>query len=357
MGIETRLSISDPLRLIDFYGSPYNLGIIFIQLDNSLTTSTSAIRYASSSIDAFNTTVFVAFGNRQARSTINIDSVVTSSPTKIASGVVDLPFGAQDESFASVNVNAIKIAKSQTTILPDVSTTTNTNKFSYASASPSLDTTVSPNATEILFASSAVSTDLTTDIFGRRIKKSQILIANLITISFTAGKTATAELDVNIQIGLICTLVKFAGNNAIDTAGYRTLLVLDDKPLTDQGRTLSSELGQLFIENKNWNNSKSRYYKRPSSSGRTSFSLSWSYLPDSRYDTVDKRFARDFIKEIASDPDIHTLKIINQDVVGANAYTETQYNVYVRDYSETLIRRDINNDIYLWDCTLTLEEA
>ena len=169
-----------------------------------------------------------------------------------------------------------------------------------------------------------------------------------------------ANISVPISgASLIANVIKFAVNNNIDTAGYKTLFVLDDKPLTNKGRTLTSDLSMDYIESKNWNNSKSRYYKRQSLTNptRRTFSLSWTYLPSSRYDTVDKRYARDYIKSIASDPDIHTLKMLNNDSNGSNSYTETQYNVFVKNYSENLIRRDRESEVYFWECSMTLEEA
>jgi hypothetical protein len=45
------------------------------------------------------------------------------------------------------------------------------------------------------------------------------------------------------------------------------------------------------------------------------------------------------------------------DETGTTPYSETSYNVLVKDYSETLIRRDIPNDVYFWDCSMSLEEV
>jgi hypothetical protein len=85
--------------------------------------------------------------------------------------------------------------------------------------------------------------------------------------------------------------------------------------------------------------------------------MSWSWLPNSINYTVDGNSGRDFIKKIAEDPRHHVLKIINMDETGTTPYSETSYNVLVKDYSETLIRRDIPNDVYFWDCSMSLEEV
>jgi hypothetical protein len=351
MGIETKFSISDPVRVIDFYGSPYNNGAAAIAISLDSTTSASATRLASTVINIVDVNIFVSFGIRQARAQIDVQSDNTTAGTKIALAACSIDVSA------STSVSSLKIATAASAPSSDTSLVGITSKFAYAQTiiSPSADSVIIGK--EILKATALSAADVSTQVIGSRIKQASILISNLMTVTLTVGKVAYANAGLSSQVGLMCTLVKFAGNNVIDTAGYRTLLVLDNKPLTDQGRVLNDDLNQSFIENKNWNNQKSRYYKKSSSSGRMSFSLSWSFLPDSRYDTVDKRYARDYIKEIASDPDVHTLKIINQDVVGANAYSETEYLVYVRDYSENLIRRDIGNGMYFWDCTLTLEEV
>ena len=73
--------------------------------------------------------------------------------------------------------------------------------------------------------------------------------------------------------------------------------------------------------------------------------------------TVDTRHGRDYIASISEDPDVHVLKVINQDQNGLTPYTETSYNVFVRSYSETLLRRDLADGVYYFDCNLTLEEA
>jgi hypothetical protein len=45
------------------------------------------------------------------------------------------------------------------------------------------------------------------------------------------------------------------------------------------------------------------------------------------------------------------------DESGTTPYSETSYNVLVKDYNETLIRRDIPNEVYLWDCSMSFEEV
>lgn len=143
----------------------------------------------------------------------------------------------------------------------------------------------------------------------------------------------------------------------IDAGSIRTLLLLDGKPLTNHNRNLDISRSPIYLENRNWNNRSNRYYKRQSNSDRATFSISWSFLPNYREKTVDNRMARDYISSIAEDPDVHVLKVINQNENDLTPYTETTYNVFVRGYSESLIRRDLQDGVYYFDCNLTLEEA
>jgi hypothetical protein len=151
--------------------------------------------------------------------------------------------------------------------------------------------------------------------------------------------------------------IKFAVNGIVDSSIIRTFMLIDDKPITNHNRKFESALEPIFVENKNWANSRGRYYKSSARSGRKTFSLSWSWLPNSPEFTVDGKKGRDYIKEIASDPSHHVLKIVNLDESGVTPPTETSYNVLVKDYNETLTRRDLSNDVYFWDCSMTLEEV
>lgn len=167
--------------------------------------------------------------------------------------------------------------------------------------------------------------------------------------------TTTVEITSNSNV-LINSPILFS-SSGIDAGLIRTMFVLDNKPLTNHGRKFDENLSFIYVENINWNNKKFRYYKRSASAGRKTFNLNWTMVPGSRENTVDQRYGRDFMRSISEDPDVHILKIINMDESGTTAYTETQFNVFIRSYSETLIRRDIDNNVYYYDCSMTLEEA
>ena len=254
----------------------------------------------------------------------------------------------------------------------------NAKEIAKAATSISSTTSVSVSAIEILKVASTVSGNLSTTVAGQSIKKAATSINASLTSSGVATEIVKAAVSINgmlttVSVGkeinfatasistltpsLFVNLIRFRANGSIDTSNYQTLFVIDGSPLTNQGRTFSSDLSQVIVENKNWNNEKSRHYKRSGSAGRKTFTLAWTFLPNSRQDTIDRRHARDFLKGIANDPDVHTLKMINDDSNNTTPYTETQYQVFIRDYSETLLRRDLINGVYYWDCNMTLEEV
>lgn len=180
------------------------------------------------------------------------------------------------------------------------------------------------------------------------------IISNL---SALGSEILEAEVSISILSKfLVNPPIRFAPD-FIDTGSIRTLLLLDGNPLTNHNRNLDISRSPIYLENRNWNNRSSRYYKRQSNSDRATFSISWSFLPNYREKTVDNRMARDYLLSIAEDPDVHTLKVINQNENDLTPYTETTYNVFVRGYSESLIRRDLQDGVYYFDCNLTLEEA
>jgi hypothetical protein len=187
------------------------------------------------------------------------------------------------------------------------------------------------------------------------------LMKSVASISFATDFRSKSIASLEVQLPIITkTLVKppiRLSPSYIDDTSIRTLFTLDNKPLTNHNRNFDASLSPLFIENKNWDNRSNRYYKRATSSGRRTFNLSWTMLPNALEDTVDQKHGRDFLNSIAEDPDAHVLKVLNQDENGVTAYTETSYTVFVRSYSETLVRRYINEGVYLYDCNLSLEEV
>lgn len=167
--------------------------------------------------------------------------------------------------------------------------------------------------------------------------------------------TGHVQLSINSYV-FVNTPITF-NSTRIDAGLIRTLLLIDNKPITNHNRTFEESINLKYIENKNWNNKKLRFYKNQTNAGKKTFNITWKFLPNFREKTVDYKYGRDFLKQIASDPDVHTITIINQDETGGSAYTETVYNVFITNYSETLIRRDLSDGVYYFDCSMSLEEA
>jgi hypothetical protein len=177
----------------------------------------------------------------------------------------------------------------------------------------------------------------------------------------TAGKIFLATIRINIlnNLDVRAEAIRFGANITADSSLIRALLMLDGKPLTNQTRTFDYSVTPLFVENINWAGDSSRYYKNnaANSSGKRTFNIKWSFIPNYSSKTVDYRESRNYLKTVAMDPDVHTLTIINQDENGVTPYTEENVMVFVSTFSENLIRRDLVDDVYYFDCSMTLEEV
>jgi superoxide dismutase len=125
--------------------------------------------------------------------------------------------------------------------------------------------------------------------------------------------------------------------------------------LTEHNRQIDITYVNQFVENVNWNSNKNRYYKKKKA--RKQYSVSWTYVPNSREKTVDQKHGRDTLRDIGKNPRVMNLKFLNIDSNGSNSYTEISHDVVVSSYSEKLIRRDVSDDTYYWDCNLSFEEV
>lgn len=237
---------------------------------------------------------------------------------------------------SDLNATAYKIAHSQAESSIESEVVTVTMKDAYAKHESQIDSDVIATAIEILYAQAVLDGT---------------------AFNVTVGKEILlAKITIGIESAFLALMpTRFSDNIVEDTQIIRTLVLIDNKPITEQTRSLASYILQPNIQNSNWKNARNRYYK--SSSGRRGFSLSWTMIPNSREQTVDLKFARDLINQIGSDPDTHTIKILNMDSSGTTPYTQDEYNVIVKNYSESLIRRDLVGGEYWWNCNLELEEV
>ena len=139
-----------------------------------------------------------------------------------------------------------------------------------------------------------------------------------------------------------------------DSRDIKPFFVLDGVPLSEHNKTTSFFETPKYIINNNWSGGKGVYFR--TSKTKRSISIDWSFLPGKRDNTVDFHAGRDVLKALCSDQRSHTLKIRNLDTNGLTVHTNEEYNVVVMDYSETLVRRDLNNDEYYWNCSISLQE-
>jgi len=140
-----------------------------------------------------------------------------------------------------------------------------------------------------------------------------------------------------------------------DTSDIKPMFSINSIPLSEHNRTTSFSNNINYLANERVNGQKGIYFNV--ANNKRIINIDWSFLPGKQQNTVDLNAGRDYIKKIALDPRSHTLKIRNLDANGLTSYTETSYTVLVTNYSEELVRRDLNNDEYYWNCSISLQEV
>lgn len=309
--------------------------------DSSVNATTNIIKTAKAVVDIsglLDVVLLAVFERQDGTVTIASDLNVTVGMQKIAFGELDENTGAAE---SDITTNVTKIAISNSAVSGNV-TLANTSIIKEARAASAL---------------SAQSN------FVSAIGKIAFLNAALSgTVNLTtAGRIFLATIRINVlnNTNITASAIRFSSNVVSDNTIIRNLLLLDNKPLTNQTRTFAINATPKFIENENWQGDISRYYKNTAASkgAKRTFNLDWSFIPNESSFTVDLRESRNFLKQIAQDSDVHTLTIINQDVNGLTPYTEDDIDVFITSYSETLIRRDLPSESYYFSCNMVLEEA
>jgi hypothetical protein len=331
MAGDEKFNIGPQAKDIDFYVGGIQTSAYINSLAVSVTASASTIALGSSTSAVQSSSTISGSKIAFASSSIDITTGVNVVPQEVLKSLI------HSDTVTVVTVSAMKVAKASSVSNIAVSTSFVARRITKASSVSAITSTTQAAAIKNVLGKSVINVTANMNVLAGEI------IFGLISINL---KT---RVNVNPP-------VRFSPS-FIDYSSIRTFLILDDKPLTNHNRSFDVSIAPSFIENKNWNNRKSRYYKRASESGRKTFSLSWKFLPNFMDKTVDTRHGRDYIASISEDPDVHVLKVVNQDQNGVTPYTETSYNVFVRSYSETLIRRDLADGVYYFDCSLTLEEA
>ena len=309
--------------------SVYTLASASLSIESNLTANAIEILLTSSSLSVESNLTANAIEILLPSASFSIESDLT------ANAVLLNPISLSIES--DLTANAIEI------LLP--------------SSSLSIESNLSANATEILLPSSALSVESGLTANGVRITSVSASLDGILNISVTTPiitvLTGIIALSSSFNL-LISDLIRFTPSSQ-NPGSLIPLVLLDGVALTDQNRKFDNSNKPVFVEKKNWNSSKSRYYKR-STSGKQSFKLSWEWLPSDREYTIDKRQARNYLKSVAMDPDAHTLTIIKYGENPEDVFEETEYNVFITNYAEDLIRRDLVSGVYFWKCDIEFEE-
>lgn len=128
-----------------------------------------------------------------------------------------------------------------------------------------------------------------------------------------------------------------------------SFLSLNGQELTEQGRTISDSIVLNASDIELDEGMRKRYVK----DSKRKFSFKWEWLPSLDAYTIDNRKARDYIKNLALTTRVKIPMLIKLDPLKA---AESIY-VYIEDYSEDLIRRDITTGCDYYSVSLSVEEA
>lgn len=123
---------------------------------------------------------------------------------------------------------------------------------------------------------------------------------------------------------------------------------LDNKALTDQGRSpVNKQREERSVVIELANGKRKRYIKAI----KHKFGMSWSWLVDKEYDTIDGGLARQGMAQlIGESTEPHLLRFYDR-----NGGWE-EYTVFVNSYSETLTKRDPMSGTHFWEVSIELEE-
>lgn len=349
-------SFSDPLNSgIDFYTKDEG-SFIQISLSGSadaIATLTFSPGFISSNISANSDAIITVTKIAFAAVSIVADGATLTLGTRIKladanlTASADLTANAAKIAFASANIitSSQLIVSAQETLVAQVNITS--TSLVTVSAIKEARATIAINATSNMTA------------VARAIKFTAVSIFITSNLS-VMGKISLATIRINIlnNTSIIAQAIKFS-NTGIDFSLIRSLLMLDGVPLTNQNRRLDVSATPIYIENLNWQGDASRYYKNiaSNSASKRTFNLQWSFIPNYENKTVDLRASRNFLNKKSKDGDVHTLTILNQDESGTSPYTEETVDVLIVNYSENLVRRDLVDNVYYFDCSMSLQEV
>jgi hypothetical protein len=349
-------SFSEPLGPgIDFSTPDEAISISSsIVVESNLVVNTIAQRLATASLSIeSNATTVVGF-IIEAQVSISIDGATLTLGTGIKSAQSIISISSD------LSINITKQALAQSLINPASETTVSIVKQALAQSEISSSSSVSTLMTKTAKAFVVINALSNVEIIARRIRFISASLNGNVNLSI-AGKVVLATIRINIinNSNITAESIRFSNSITADSTLIRSLLMLDGVPLTNENRRFDIQANPIYIENSNWQGDSSRYYKNTSSGAgaKRVFSLQWSFIPNYENRTVDLGASRNYINRKSRDGDVHVLTIIKQDEDGTTPYTEENIDVLITDYTEDLIRRDLVNDVYYFNCAMSLQEV
>ncbi len=358
-------SFSEPLNSgVDFYfADKTQFGLIGVS--GNVTLQVTSIKLSHGVITLSADAALTATSYKFAYAQVNISDILA---TTLTLGTKIQPFLVPIYIESSLVAVGTKIAYAQAAITIDSETSAVSSKIAYSSSGMSASADLSPTAIKISYAGANSSASSSLSVAALRIRFVSSLISvlgNVTTIPNASTVNAhiflaTIRININnVSSNTRAQMIRFSPNITADSSLIRALLLLDGVPLTNQSRTFDISTAPVFIENNNWAGDSSRYYKNSAQHGgsKRTFNAKWSFIPNKSEETVDYRESRNYLKDTAMDSDIHTLTIINQDESGITPYTEESVSVFITNFNEKLLRRDLVSGVYYFDCAMTLEEV
>lgn len=359
-------SFSEPLNTgIDFYEADAATVAIQINVNVSTAVNLTKIAFSAANLSADVTVVSVANARIVFASANIFDllSATVTAGTAIREGSL-----ISVNATSSLTASGTKIAHASAAANCTTNVITVGMKTSFASAAISSAASVAAIVIKTSHGSTNILSTSNISVSALRIRLVSSLISvlgNVTTIPNASTVNAhifLATIRININNASSNTraqMIRFSPNITADSSLIRSLLLLDGVPLTNQSRTFDISAAPIFIENTNLSGDSSRYYKNSAQHGgsKRTFNANWSFIPNKSEETVDYRESRNYLKNMAMDSDIHTLTIINQDENGLTPYTEESVSVFITNFNEKLLRRDLVSGVYYFDCAMTLEEV
>ena len=359
-------SFSEPLNSgVDFYNAD-DAKVISIALSGDVSLAINLTKTAFSSVGLSSDTSLTISATRMVLASANISDLLSATVT----AGTTIREGSLVVIIATSSLTAVgtKIAYASSTVDCTTSVAVAGVKLSLASAAIGSAASIGTVIKKIAYGNTSIPCTSNVSVSALRIRLVSSLISvlgNVTTVpnaSTVNARIFLTTIRININTSNSSTraeMIRFSPNITADSTLIRALLLLDGSPLTNQSRTFDISAAPVFIENNNWAGDSSRYYKNSAQYGgsKRTFNAKWSFIPNKSEETVDYRESRNFLKDTAMDSDIHTLTIIRQDESGLTPYTEESVSVFITNFNEKLLRRDLVSGVYYFDCAMTLEEV